>query len=128
MKTPTKQRRPRKGTILFSRICHMHNNWNYNCFFGLIKTSFIVKSKLKSIRFHLRPPIAPEACLCKSLSLNKIFVARGMWGDSQWLTKLQLPCTCCDITIMHTCALSAFLMVFGMPILCLWDIQLSLDW
>ena len=34
---------------------------------------------LKSIRFHLRPPIAPEASLRKSLSLNqlaKIFVAR----------------------------------------------------
>ena len=39
---------------------------------------------LKSIRFHLRPPIAPEASLQESLSLNqlaKIFVARGIRGD-----------------------------------------------
>ena len=40
--------------------------------------------KLKSIHFYLRPPIAPEASLLKSLSLNqlaKIFVVRGMRGD-----------------------------------------------
>ena len=42
---------------------------------------------LKSIRVHLRPPIAPEASLRKSLSLNqlaKIFVARGMRGDKRY--------------------------------------------
>ena len=42
---------------------------------------------LKSIRVHLRPTIAPEACLHKSLSLNqlaKIFVARGMRGDKRY--------------------------------------------
>ena len=41
-------------------------------------------SQLKSICFHLRPPIAPEASLRKCLSLNqleKIFVAIGIWGD-----------------------------------------------
>ena len=48
------------------------------------KSVTLLTTDLKSIRFHLRPPIALEASLCKSLSLNqlaKIFVAIGIRGD-----------------------------------------------
>ena len=50
-------------------------------------TTMSLQSTLKSICVHLRLPIALEASLRKSLSLNqlaKIFVARGMWGDKHY--------------------------------------------